>query len=662
MSIHGHIGTLMCVTTVAGLLLALFLRGEYRELDAVSMELRANARAESDLHRLEGSADHFLLLADLVLSGESTFLVDTVSDQAEVNAEMIESLRRTPLSIGKHAELDQLEAGIALMTHLAETAAFASGPDREEVIAESVQVFEATSLALIAGLEDVRAGFTERAEARRGLEVEQRSLVEAQTWRMGGIYLIAVLMTFAWTTRRLVKPLQVLSRSARMASLAVDEFRLEASGPTEVREVTHSFTELIQHLEEARSSLEERVLERTRELEEALEVKTQFLASMSHEIRTPMNGVIGMTDVLGGTDLDEEQELCVETIRSSGSSLVKVIDDILDFSKLETRKVVLERLEFDLKAIVVEVVQLLSSQTKVGVELAWRIPSDFPPRLIGDPHRIRQVITNLVGNAAKFTAEGSITVVVESVAVTGRDDWTRVSIRDTGIGIPEEAIDSLFAPFSQADNSTTRRFGGTGLGLSISSSLVELMGGRIRVESEVGVGSTFSFELPLEHVAPPENSAVEGGDQNPLSLVGAARDEAVKPRILVAEDNSVNRLVAGKMLAKLGYEVDFALDGVEALEFASRDRHALILMDCHMPEMDGLEATRRLRALPEYGEEVVIIALTANVVEGVRKEIREAGMDDYLSKPVKLGVLGETLERWCREGRATDRPWPRSAS
>ncbi len=517
----------------------------------------------------------------------------------------------------------------------------------EHPVAADTEVFR-SAIGVAAEGAQLATGMRAGAQVTVGMSSDAFSSRQQEILFKAALLALAALALTYFQARSLARS---LSRPIRAMIEALDvlraghyQTRLPHTGSGELAEMAAHINSLASGLEQAQQEQQQAIaqlISAREEAEQASRAKSDFLAMMSHELRTPMNGVLGMLQLLETTSMTREQEEYTALASESTEHLLKVINDILDFSRIERDALELERIPFNLVELLQSSAQAFQhSAQQRGLELLLDIPpglEDLECR--GDPTRIRQILVNLLGNALKFTEEGSIRLEARWQALDSEILWLSCAVRDTGIGIAPQRLEHMFDAFQQADTSISRRYGGTGLGLAIARTLAQRMGGTLQAESHEGHGSLFTLEIPL-----PFRAQEPRPQRSPLPESGSGGGVEV----LLVEDNPVNQTVIEAMLRSLGYRVSLVPDGMQAVQRAAEGGFAAILMDCRLPLLDGYQATRQIRRLPGCGS-LPIIALTANALQGDREVCLQAGMNDYLAKPFKRADLQHVLQRWLGE-------------
>ncbi len=652
--IRHYIGTIVAGCSLGGLLLAFALAFFFQSIESRSHEVRGLTESLGAVEEWKRSASAW--------TRDAYAALDVVSERKPVEERtrdlLVElgQLGNAPEIGDYQAELTRLRVGVEYSLNGLRIAPVPGTEAAVGALAELREGFDNLSSLIAQNTERIHEALRTRLQDV-SVDLEAR---KKHVWRTIGLSTLAyaglVLGLWRWVVRRLIRPLQALTEESRKTRDGETGFQLVPRGPYEVRLLTESLSGLVGGLVAARENLEEKVRERTMELERANQAKNEFLANMSHEIRTPMTAILGYAELCLAPDASEtERQRYAEIIHTNGEHLLSVINDILDVSKIEAGRMKVEPTLCSPIKVVSDVQTLMEVRARAkGLVLSVRNEGPFPEVVRTDPTRLRQILLNLVNNAIKFTEQGSVVLTFGLEARPGKK--LVFEVRDTGLGMTAEEIERVFRPFVQADTSTTRKFGGSGLGLAISRTLAQILGGDLTCRSVPGEGSSFQVTIdpgPLE--------GVRCLDHLPESAPArsASRDLAepaakLEGRVLLAEDVAVNRRLVATLLERMGLEVAEAENGRIALAKALSARKSsapydLIFMDMQMPEMDGYEATARLRKAGYRGP---IVALTSHSMTTERQRCLEAGCDEYMTKPVDRKLLVQVLEKFLEAGRA----------
>jgi signal transduction histidine kinase/CheY-like chemotaxis protein len=662
--IRDFVGSIVVACSTGGLLLAFWLAFLFQSLEQRSSDHRQGSTALTEVEDLRRGVEDWLRDTRAALGDEAR--LKDVQQRLEGLLVRLEKLRAAPENAAIAQDLTLLRQKLELAPEGAQiTLRAVPGSQQFEqdraLVLDNLGVIEA----------DLQAGFQRIGAALNGsvqVAGEDLSASRDELWRTVLLssltYALLVLVLWRWVATGLLRPLQELTRESRRTLNGETSFHLRPAGPHEVRLLTESLSTLVGNLVGAREHLEEKVKERTLELERANRAKNEFLANMSHEIRTPMTAILGYAELCLAPDIPEtDRRRYAEIIHTNGEHLLSVINDILDVSKIEAGRMTVEPTLCSPFDVVSEVRALMEVRAREkGLELSVAIASPVPEIVRTDPTRLRQILLNLVNNAIKFTDQGSVVLRfgMETVAENAAHVEKLVfEVRDTGVGLSREQIERVFRPFVQADTSTTRRYGGSGLGLTISQTLARLLGGDLTCLSEPGRGSTFRVLIdpgPLEEVRRleqfPESSEGEPRAVPPAGSLGPE----LRGRVLLAEDVSVNRRLISTILLRTGIRVEEAENGRVAVEKTLAARESgepfdIVFMDMQMPEMDGYEATARLR---QAGYLRPIVALTSHSMSGERQRCLENGCDEYMTKPIDRLVLLQVLTRFLPSDEAEE--------
>ncbi|MSR62314.1 MAG: response regulator [Planctomycetes bacterium] len=653
--IRHYVGTIVATCSLGGLLLAFELAFLFQSVEQRQVALREDSGTLTAATELRRDVADWLRAARASLGDEAG--AKTVEEALEPLQVRLVKLGEAPECAGSAADIEFLaerlrlgEEGLRISLKLDPSTAFST-----QRVIELGPLFEGLEGQVSERLHDIEA----RLQQQLRVSGSDLDASREQLWRTVGLsaagYALLVLLVWRWVASRMIRPLQALTRESRRTLNDETAFRLEPDGPHEVRLLTESLSTLVGNLVGARSHLEEKVKERTAELERANRAKNEFLANMSHEIRTPMTAILGYAELCLALDIPEtDRRRYAQIIHDNGEHLLSVINDILDVSKIEAGRMTVEPTPCSPFEVVSEVRALMELRAREkGLQLKVENVGAIPEIVRTDPTRLRQILLNLLNNAIKFTEQGEVVLSFGMQPLENGGERLRFEVRDTGVGLTPEQMERVFRPFVQADTSTTRKYGGSGLGLTISQTLARLLGGDLTCESEAGKGSCFRITLdpgPLEGVRRLQQFPADAS-REPRAIApvtGPGPGPALRGRVLLAEDVAVNRRLISTILLRAGIHVEEAENGRIALEktLAARDAGQpfdIVFMDMQMPEMDGYEATRQLR---QAGYLRPIIALTSHSMSNERQRCLEAGCDEFMTKPIDRLVLVQVLSRF----------------
>ncbi|MEZ5497924.1 MAG: ATP-binding protein [Steroidobacteraceae bacterium] len=649
-----RIGRIVTVSAIVSSLGAVLLCGwlavNFTRLESKRDQLGSDALVLGDSRRLEDTLRQWTLLSDLVFGSNETYLQLGAVEQGRLALELIAQLERSPLTADAAPGLAVLRDLIARNAEALDQAAVLT-PAEHDALNALMAEWDSRAPRAIEALGLVQQQLQIAVDRNRLAYERARDRLRGWAVALLALFSLAVFAMWLWVRRVLVQPIERLTDAVDEALRIDRPVSLEPGGPAEVRRLFASAATFA-------ATLETRISERTRELqhevgerreaqrlaEQASRAKDQFLANMSHEIRTPLNGILGHVELLMLPGVADAHHKELAAIQRSGEQLLKVVNEVLDFAKLQDgADEVRDETCFRLRELVTDLTTLYAPRcAKAGVALQAHVDDSLPDRLVGDAYRLHQVLANLLSNAVKFTEQGAITLHVRRVRGDGPSVTAQFEVSDTGIGIDDADIAKVFEPFTQVDEGMNRRHGGTGLGLAICQRVVALLGGELRAESRRGEGSRFFFDLTLEV------AAADSVDDSPGAPPGATRLPRGL-RVLLVEDNEINRVVAGEMLRRQGCEVAIVGDGESAISARFEGEFDLVLMDVQMPGCDGLEATRRIRERErrEHRPELPVYALTANVLAADIRACTDAGMNGHLGKPLRMNELA-TLLQWLQ--------------